>query len=701
MLSTRRNPGRTLIVSFFITTVFFLFFATHALAATVTLAWDRPDSDAVAGYHIYYGLSGTSYKGSPRQTINSPDQTQIDIADLEPEETYAFAAASHDGNGNESRFSEEITYQVPLPPEDEKFTITASAGNGGSIAPAGDTVVSHGESLTYAISPATGYAIADVTVNGSSEGATAQYTFSEVTADNSISAAFEKKTYTITASAGTGGSIAPAGDTVVSHGESISYAISPDSGYEIADVTVNGSSVGAVESYTIQNTTSENTITAVFSEIDPAEYFSGSGTSEDPFLIFDSDQLDRVREWPDSHFKLEQDIDLADFEGFAPIGSLNAPFTGSFDGNGHIIENLVIDESYLDYIGVFACLEGAIIRNTGIENAEVLGRDYVGILAGYAINATITEVYATGFVSGQHFVGGIAGSMEATSAALISDAYTDCNVDGDSDVGGLIGNLGLNAEIERTYTVGHVQGDTDIGGLVGWNDCAQHDNVTISFWDSQIGPDESEGGTSRTTDEMMQQSTFTNWDFDSTWTIDEGKTCPKLQWQAVDSGMADDSYTITASAGPGGSIDPDGETVVSQGESVSYTISPDNGYQIADITVNGSSVGPVAEYTFSDVEADNTISAVFEKNSYTITASAGSGGSITPAGDTVVSPGESVTYTISPDSDHNISDVTVNGSSVGAVSSYTINNVSSDNTIYATFQKQRSSRWWWFWRWWW
>jgi len=222
---------------------------------------------------------------------------------------------------------------------------------------------------------------------------------------------------------------------------------------------------------------------------------------------------------------------LGDFESFVPIGSFKSPFTGSFDGNGHVIKNLVIDESYRDYVGLFAFLEGAIIKNTGIENGDVFGRDYVGILAGLVIDATISETYVTGFVSGQHFVGGLVGFMEADSMAVISDSYADSNVDGSTDVGGLVGNLGLIATIENAYAVGTVQGNTDIGGLVGWNNRDLHDNVTNSFWDAQIGPDESKGGTGTTTAEMMQQTTFTNWDFKATWAISGSNAYSYLQWQ--------------------------------------------------------------------------------------------------------------------------------------------------------------------------
>ena len=191
MLSLIRKSSRTIILALFITTSLFFFFSTGALAATVTLAWDRPDGDVVAGYKIYYGLSGTIYKGSPRNTINSPARTQVDIANLEPGETYAFSVTSHDGKGYESDFSEGITYQVPLPRNTEHFTIAASTGNGGTIEQAGDTVVSYGGSVSYAILPDSGFEIADVTVNGSSVGPVGEYTFSNVSADNAIIASFK------------------------------------------------------------------------------------------------------------------------------------------------------------------------------------------------------------------------------------------------------------------------------------------------------------------------------------------------------------------------------------------------------------------------------------------------------------------------------------------------------------------------------
>jgi len=71
------------------------------------------------------------------------------------------------------------------------------------------------------------------------------------------------------------------------------------------------------------------------------------------------------------------------------------------------------------------------------------------------------------------------------------------------------------------------------------------------------------------------------------------------------------TYTITASAGSHGSISPSGSITVNQGSNKSFTITPDTGYQIDDVLVDGSSVGAVSSYTFTNVTQDHTISATF------------------------------------------------------------------------------------------
>ena len=79
------------------------------------------------------------------------------------------------------------------------------------------------------------------------------------------------------------------------------------------------------------------------------------------------------------------------------------------------------------------------------------------------------------------------------------------------------------------------------------------------------------------------------------------------------------TYTITATAGLGGSISDPGETIVLEGGFLVFTITPDSGYSILDVLVDGISVGPVSEYPFENVTADRTIHASFTMTSPVIT----------------------------------------------------------------------------------
>ena len=152
------------------------------------------------------------------------------------------------------------------------------------------------------------------------------------------------------------------------------------------------------------------------------------------------------------------------------------------------------------------------------------------------------------------------------------------------------------------------------------------------------------------------------------------------------------AYTITATAGENGSISPSGEFTVTAGEDQTFTITPDRGYHIQDVLVDGVSVGAVSSYTFEAVAENHTITATFAKDAdpvtrYRIEASAGEGGSISPEGIVRVSQGGSQTFTITPDQGYKIEDVLVDGESVGPVSEYTFKNVRAWHTITVTFAK--------------
>ena len=159
----------------------------------------------------------------------------------------------------------------------DTFTIMATAGANGTITPSGAVGVSYGGSQAFAITPSTGYHVADVLVDGVSAGAITSHTFSNVIANHTIAASFAINTFTITATAGANGAIALGGSQrqlrcepgVHHHAE---Y------GYHVADVLVDGVSAGPVTSYNFSNITANHTIAASFTS-DTFTITATAGTS--------------------------------------------------------------------------------------------------------------------------------------------------------------------------------------------------------------------------------------------------------------------------------------------------------------------------------------------------------------------------------------------------------------------------------------
>jgi hypothetical protein len=152
------------------------------------------------------------------------------------------------------------------------------------------------------------------------------------------------------------------------------------------------------------------------------------------------------------------------------------------------------------------------------------------------------------------------------------------------------------------------------------------------------------------------------------------------------------TYAITATAGAGGKISPPGVTTVNMGGSQTYTITPNTGYSIADVTVGPTggtlhSVGAVSSYPISNITANMTIAATFNPNpTYTITASAGPNGSISPSGAVSVLGGTNQKFTITPDSGYRLGELFIDGvKQEYPRNPYTFYDVQAGHTISATF----------------
>lgn len=103
----------------------------------------------------------------------------------------------------------------------------------------------------------------------------------------------------------------------------------------------------------------------------------------------------------------------------------------------------------------------------------------------------------------------------------------------------------------------------------------------------------------------------------TTFTMPDKAVTVTANWTKKSSGGGGpsyDYYTITASAGTGGSISPSGSVSVREGRDKTFTITPDSGYHISDVLVDGKSVGAVTSYTFENVQKKHTIEAVFAKD---------------------------------------------------------------------------------------
>jgi|GEM_PF-1439606 len=154
-------------------------------------------------------------------------------------------------------------------------------------------------------------------------------------------------------------------------------------------------------------------------------------------------------------------------------------------------------------------------------------------------------------------------------------------------------------------------------------------------------------------------------------------------WAAV---VSVPTFTITATVGSNGTMSP-GTTGVAQGSNLTETITPNNCYHVADVLVDGVSVGAVTSYTFTNVQANHTIDASFAVNGpYTITATAGPGGTITPNGNIVANCGGTRTFNITAGPGATIFDVKVDNVSQGAVTGYAFTNIQANHTIDAQFQ---------------
>lgn len=208
----------------------------------------------------------------------------------------------------------------------------------------------------------------------------------------------------------------------------------------------------------------------------------GNGAGKNEFVITDIYGLQGMNSANTSgnnllslYFQLANNIDASSTanwnngEGFRPIGSNGASFTGGLVGNNFAIDSLHINAPSNDYVGLFGVASG-FIGDVGVTNANIIGGQNVGGIAGIFNTGVISGVYATGNVTqtttaSSYGVGGLVGQLLSGN---IEKSYTNVNVNGIASVGGLVG-FQDNSTISFSFSTGNVYGSCcAVGGLVGF-----------------------------------------------------------------------------------------------------------------------------------------------------------------------------------------------------------------------------------------
>ena len=205
---------------------------------------------------------------------------------------------------------------------------------------------------------------------------------------------------------------------------------------------------------------------------------SGTALADtDPIPIYNLEDLMNIGKTPENlskNYILMADINVGSEETddleFSPIGtsSHNRHFGGTFDGNNHTISNITFSRNRMDYVGLFGYTKTATISDLSLKNVDFIGDYYVGALVGRTDSTNIINCSVSNsddyIIFGRENVGGLIGLMEYSS---VFNCSANSYVQGNYNVGGLIGNSKSSPFISDSSAVGNVIGKDCVGGLVG------------------------------------------------------------------------------------------------------------------------------------------------------------------------------------------------------------------------------------------
>lgn len=180
--------------------------------------------------------------------------------------TYTVNYTVQDSSGNIASASRTVNVIAPV-----YFNLSASATGNGTISPNGTMSILQGNNQTYTITPNYGHDISSLLIDGVSVATTTSYTLSNVQADHTIDVTFAQNPsapfFNIIATAGLHGTISSMGTTTIQQGNNQTYTITPDAGYDITSLTVDGVATTTSSTFTFSNINADHTIDATFADL--------------------------------------------------------------------------------------------------------------------------------------------------------------------------------------------------------------------------------------------------------------------------------------------------------------------------------------------------------------------------------------------------------------------------------------------------
>ena len=372
------------------------------------------------------------------------------------------------------------------------------------------------------------------------------------------------------------------------------------------------------------------------------------------YMIENIGELQWMRNDLDSNYVLEDDIEASETEdwfegdGFEPIGDEDEKFNGSFDGQGHLIENLMI-LSEDDYVGLFGFVgENGEVKNIGLKNGAITGYQRTGGLVAYnegcvshsfftgdveggfvpgtggmigENHGSISHSFTDGTVEGAEAVGGLVGWNNGE----ISDSYSTAHTHGNIRIGGLVGTLGNSIEfkagsVTNSYSAGEVSGFDNIGGLVGWDDLG---SVSDSFYHEDMEECSVKGHSSLPLNDnnFNSISTFESagWDIQA---VDTNIDRPFFAWEENEDDAAwfiqktEKTHNLSIHAEDGGTTSPtEGDYSYSEYGKIVIEAIPDEGYYPEGWTGDLESNDDVVVF---EIKNDKNLTAHFDLLDYEI-----------------------------------------------------------------------------------